>query len=159
MFNKLRTLFHPIIVFIGVQIAWIILMAFGINWYIKKNLEFQEFAKRFRPDLFKSDINWVILIEGCFLMLVILGGVYLIFVFWNKQARLNKMQSNFVSSVSHELKSPLASIQLYLETMKYQKVSLGEVREFIEMMLADTERLSGLIENILESNIASSFSV
>ena len=152
MFNKLRALFHPIIVFIGVQIAWIVLMAFGINWYIKKNREFQEFAQRFRPDLFNSDINWVILVEGCFLMLVILGGVYLIFVFWNKQARLNKMQSNFVSSVSHELKSPLASIQLYLETLKYQKVSPEESREFIEMMLTDTDRLSGLIENILEAS-------
>ena len=85
-------------------------------------------------------------------MLVILGGVYLIFVFWNKQARLNKMQSNFVSSVSHELKSPLASIQLYLETLKYQKVSGEEAREFVEMMLDDTERLSSLIENILESS-------
>lgn len=152
MLRRLRALFHPIIVFIGVQIAWIILMGVGINWYIKKNLEFQEFARRFRPDLFTSDINWVILLEGCFLMLIILAGVYLIFVFWNKQAKLNRLQSNFVSSVSHELKSPLASIQLYLETLKYQKVSTQEKHEFVEMMLADTERLSGLIENILESS-------
>ena len=92
-------------------------------------------------------------------MLVILGGVYFIFVFWNKQARLNKVQSNFVSSVSHELKSPLASIQLYLETLKYQKVSPKESREFVEMMLADTERLSGLIENILEASKSDSKSI
>ena len=85
-------------------------------------------------------------------MLMILAGVYVIFVYWNKQARLNQLQSNFVSSVSHELKSPLASIQLYLETLKYQKVSQKEALDFVETMLSDTERLSDLIDNILESS-------
>ncbi|MCH8209451.1 MAG: HAMP domain-containing histidine kinase [Nitrospinae bacterium] len=149
--NKLRALFHPIIIFIGVQIAWIILMAVWINWYIKNSLRFKEFAQKIKPELFTTDFNWVILLEGCFLMMIILAGVYLIFVFWNKQVRLNRLQSNFVASVSHELKSPLASIQLYLETLKYQKVSKEETRDFIEIMLTDTERLSGLIENILEA--------
>lgn len=150
--NKLRALFHPIFIFVGVQIAWIILMAFWIYWYIKNNRTIKEFAKRIQPEIFTTDINWVILLEGCFLMLVILAGVYIIFVYWNKQARLNRMQSNFVSSVSHELKSPLASIQLYLETMKYQDVSKDETKDFVETMLTDTERLSGLIENIMQAS-------
>jgi signal transduction histidine kinase len=85
-------------------------------------------------------------------MLMILAGVYVIFVYWNKQSRLNQLQSNFVSSVSHELKSPLASIRLYLETIKYQKVSSEEAQDFVEIMLSDTERLSDLIDNILESS-------
>ncbi len=152
MMNKLRTIFHPIFVFIGVQIAWIILMGIWINWYIKNRRDFEEFAKSIQPGLFDADLNWVILLEGCFLMMVILGGVLLIFVFWGKQARLNRLQSNFVSSVSHELKSPLASIQLYLETMKLQKVSPEEARDFVDIMLTDTERLSGLIDNILEAS-------
>jgi len=96
----------------------------------------------------------LILFEGCFLMLLILAGVYVIFVYWNKQNRLNQMQSNFVASVSHELKSPLASIQLYLETLKYQDVSKEESKDFVETMLSDTSRLSGLIENILQSSKA-----
>lgn len=150
--NKLRALFHPIIIFVGVQIAWIILMAVWINWYIKNSRKFQEFAQKFRPDLFADEFNWLILLEGCFLMLIILAGVYMIFVYWNKQANLNRLQSNFVSSVSHELKSPLASIQLYLETLKYQEVSKTDREDFVETMLTDTERLSGLIENILASS-------
>ena len=76
----------------------------------------------------------------------------MIFVYWNKQSRLYQLQSNFVSSVSHELKSPLASIQLYLETLKYQKVSSDEAQDFVDIMLSDTERLSDLIDNILESS-------
>ena len=152
MMNKLRTIFHPIFVFVGVQIAWIILMGIWINWYLKNRRDFAEFAKSIKPELFDADLNWVILLEGCFLMIVILGGVLLIFVFWGKQARLNRLQSNFVSSVSHELKSPLASIQLYLETLKLQKVTPEEAREFVEIMLTDTERLSSLIDNILEAS-------
>lgn len=150
--SKLRTLFHPIIVFIGVQIAWIFLMGIWINWYFKNREDFATFAKRFKPELLAPDLNWVVLLEGCLLMMVILVGVFLIFVFWNKQARLNRLQSNFISSVSHELKSPLASIQLYLETIKYQDLSPQETREFVDIMLSDTERLSSLIENILEAS-------
>ncbi len=152
--GKLRALFHPIMVFIGVQIAWIVLMAVWINWYLENNLAIKEFAQEIRPDLFTAEIQWLILFEGCFLMLLILAGVYVIFVYWNKQNRLNQMQSNFVASVSHELKSPLASIQLYLETLKYQDVSKEEEKDFVETMLSDTQRLSGLIDNILQSSKA-----
>jgi len=152
--SRLRTLFHPIMVFIGVQIAWIVLMAVWINWYLENNLAIKEFAQKIRPDLFTAEIQWLILFEGCFLMLLILAGVYVIFVYWNKQSRLNQMQSNFVASVSHELKSPLASIQLYLETLKYQDVTREEEKDFVETMLYDTQRLSGLIDNILQSSKA-----
>jgi signal transduction histidine kinase len=141
-------------VFIGVQIAWIVLMAVWINWYLENNLAIKEFAQKIRPDLFTVEIQWLILFEGCFLMLLILAGVYVIFVYWNKQNRLNQMQSNFVASVSHELKSPLASIQLYLETLKYQDVSSDERKDFVETMLTDTNRLSELIDNILQSSKA-----
>lgn len=150
--DKIKKIFHPIIIFIGVQIAWIILMAIWIQWYIKNRQDFKAFAERLQPDLFASDLNWVVLLEGCFLMILILGGFYVIFLFWNKQAKLIKMQTNFVSSMTHELKSPLASIQLYLETLKYHQVSPEEQKDFVETMLNDTDRLSGLIENILRAS-------
>lgn len=150
--NRLRALFHPIFVFIGIQIAWIGLMVVWIYWYVKNSQNLTELAKRLPPELLESDLNWIALLEGGILMLMILAGVYVIFVYWNKQARLNQLQSNFISSVSHELKSPLTSIQLYLETLKYQQVSAEEASDFIETMLVDTERLSDLIDNILESS-------
>ena len=150
--NRLRALFHPIFVFIGVQIAWIGLMVVWVYWYFENRQNLAEFTKKLPPELLESDFNWIVLLEGGVLMLVILAGVYVIFVYWNKQSRLYQLQSNFISSVSHELKSPLASIQLYLETLKYQKVSSEEAQDFVETMLSDTERLSDLIDNILESS-------
>jgi len=150
--KRLKALFHPIFVFVVVQVAWIGLMAVWIYWYFKNSQNLAEFAKKLPPELLESDFNWVVLLEGGVLMLMILAGVYVIFVYWNKQSRLNQLQSNFISSVSHELKSPLASIRLYLETLKYQKVSSEEAQDFVEIMLSDTERLSDLIDNILESS-------
>ncbi len=128
-------------------------MGIWIYWYVRNSQKVMEFAEKMKPELLMdTNWDWVILAEGCFLMLIILAGVYVIFVYWTKQTRLNRLHSNFVSSVSHELKSPLASLQLYLETIKYRKVSEKDVSEFVEMMLADTERLSGLIDNILQSS-------
>lgn len=156
--NRLRALFHPILFcrdsggldhFDG-----------HLDLLVRQNNEnFKEFAQKLRPELLDRDFDWVILAEGCFLMLIILAGVYVIFVYWTKQTRLNRLHSNFVSSVSHELKSPLASLQLYLETMKYREVSPEDRKEFIEMMLADTKRLSGLIDNILQSSKSDSKSM
>ena len=128
-------------------------MGIWIYWYVRNSQKVMEFAEKLKPELLMdTNWDWVILVEGCFLMLIILAGVYVIFVYWTKQTRLNRLHSNFVSSVSHELKSPLASLQLYLETMKYRDVPEKDAREFVEMMLADTERLSGLIDNILQSS-------
>ena len=61
--RKLRALFHPIFIFVGVQIAWVILMAVWINWYIKNSRRFNEFAQELNPKLFDNDFNWVILLE------------------------------------------------------------------------------------------------
>jgi signal transduction histidine kinase len=127
-------------------------MIVWVYWYFENRQNLAEFTKKLPPELLESDFNWIVLLEGGVLMLVILAGVYVIFVYWNKQSRLYQLQSNFISSVSHELKSPLASIQLYLETLKYQKVSSEEAQDFVETMLSDTERLSDLIDNILESS-------
>ncbi|HTP66138.1 MAG TPA: HAMP domain-containing sensor histidine kinase, partial [Geobacteraceae bacterium] len=76
-------------------------------------------------------------------------GVYIIFLFWKKQADLVKQQQIFISQVTHELKSPLASIQLHLETVKLRNPPPEKLTRFIDTMLADTERLNNLISNLL----------
>ena len=78
--KRLRALFHPIFVFVVVQVAWIGLMAVWIYWYFKYSQNLAEFAKKLPPELLESDFNWVVLLEGGVLMLMILAGVYVIFV-------------------------------------------------------------------------------
>jgi signal transduction histidine kinase len=63
---------------------------------------------------------------------------------------ITRFYDNFIANVTHELKSPLSSIQLYLETMKQRKITADRQNEFINLMLKDTERLNDLITSILD---------
>jgi signal transduction histidine kinase len=148
---KLKTswLYHPVTVFLEIQVLWILLMVVWIRWYVQKHSQLRALAERFRTQVEVEGFGWLPLLEGGILLALILAGATLIFIFWNKQHRLNQMQRAFVSNVTHELKSPVASIQLALETLALRDLSDDRRREFISMMLDDTERLSILIDRIL----------
>jgi signal transduction histidine kinase len=83
------------------------------------------------------------------MLVLMLIGVYVIFVYWNRQSNLYLQQRNIISQVTHELKSPLASIQLHLETIRLRKPSEERLDSFVGTMLADTDRLHYLINNLL----------
>ena len=146
---KTRWLYHPVTIFLSIQVLWILLMVVWIRWYLEKHSQLREMAQRLRTQAEADGLGWLPLLEGALLLTLILAGATVIFIYWNKQHRLNKMQQTFVSNVTHELKSPVASIQLALETMMLRDLSDEKRREFIAMMLDDTERLSNLIDRIL----------
>ncbi|MFA7405833.1 MAG: HAMP domain-containing sensor histidine kinase [Pelobacteraceae bacterium] len=147
--NILRRIFHPIIALIAIQLVWITVVVFWIYWFIGKNREFRQLAEKYRPELLGQGANWPIMVEGLVMLLLILIGVYVIFVYWNRQANLYLKQRNIISQVTHELKSPLASIQLHLETIRLRKPSEERLDSFVATMLADTDRLHYLINNLL----------
>ncbi len=126
-------------------------MAVWIRWYIQKHTQLREMAEKLRTQVEADGPGWLPLLEGALLLTLILAGATVIFLYWNKQHRLNKMQSAFISNVTHELKSPVASIQLALETMAMRDMSEDKRREYIAMMLDDTERLVKRIDNILRA--------
>src|SRR5919109_1178384 len=66
-----------------------------------------------------------------------------------RQSDLVNQQKNILSQVTHELKSPLASIQLHIETIKLRKPPADKLERFLDTMLADTDRLNNLISNLL----------
>ncbi len=148
---KIKTswFYHPVAVFLFIQVLWILLMVVWIRWYLEKHTQWIEMAQKLRTQVDSDVYSWFPLILGAILLTLILAGATVIFIFWNKQHRLNKMQRAFVSNVTHELKSPVASIQLALETMALRDLSEEKRKEFISMMLDDAERLSILIDRIL----------
>ena len=77
-------------------------------------------------------------------------GMSLIFRYLSLHLKLNNLYDTFIANVTHELKSPLASIQLYLETMNIRRVSEEKQKEFIALMLKDSDRLKNLVSSILE---------
>ena len=145
----IRRLFHPVMALIAIQLVWITLVVFWIYWFVGKHREFRELAEKYRPELLGQGSNWIVMIEGLVMLAVILAGVYVIFLYWNRQNALYQQQRGIISQVTHELKSPLTSIQLHLETIRLRRLPQEKLDTFVDTMLADTERLHYLINNLL----------
>ncbi|QDU63657.1 Sensor protein kinase WalK [Planctomycetes bacterium Pan216] len=93
---------------------------------------------------------WSALTIGTILFVLILVGLVVYLILTIKEIRLNQRQSNFVDSVTHELKSPIASLKLYLETLQLRSVGEEERRRFYHFMMEDVARLDHLINHLLE---------
>jgi signal transduction histidine kinase len=145
----LRRLFNPVMALIAVQVVWITLVICWIYWFIGKHREFRNLAEKYRPELLGQGYNWPVMVEGLVMLVAILAGVYVIFHYWNRQSILYAQQRDIISQVTHELKSPLASIQLHLETIRLRRPPGEKLDNFVGTMLADTERLHYLINNLL----------
>jgi signal transduction histidine kinase len=99
-------------------------------------------------------LNWregLLLVLGIVLFLVILAGVIVNTIFLVREARRNEQHDAFINAVTHELKTPVASIRLYLETLQRRELADDKRREFYRVMLADSDRLLDLIEQVLRA--------
>ncbi len=97
-------------------------------------------------------LNWrtgILLVAGGVSFLVLIAGLALNTVFLVREIRRSERHDAFINAVTHELKTPLASLQLYLQTLQRPDVEPEKQREFVEIMLADTERLQLTIDSIL----------
>jgi two-component system phosphate regulon sensor histidine kinase PhoR len=99
----------------------------------------------------KSALYWVLLTVGTVFLVLVLVGVVLYLVISIKEIRLNQRQSNFIDSVTHELKSPIASLKLYLQTLTRRSVTDAQRADFYRFMLDDLERLDTLINHMLDA--------
>lgn len=98
-----------------------------------------------------SGVYWTLLAIGSTFFALVLVGVVLYLILSVKAIRLNQRQSNFIDSVTHELKSPIASLKLYLQTLNRHQVTVEQQADFQKFMLADLERLDHLIDHLLDA--------
>ncbi len=99
-------------------------------------------------------LNWrevVPLILGVIFFGFIIAGVILNTIFLVREIRRNEQQDSFLNAVTHELKTPITSIRLYLETLQKHNVDDDQRREFYQVMLDDTQRLMGTVEGVLRA--------
>ncbi len=99
-------------------------------------------------------LNWhtgILLFLGTLLLTVIIGGVVLNTTFLVREIRRNEQHDAFINAVTHELKTPVASIRLYLETLMTRTVDEEKRTEFYQIMLSDSERLLSTIEQVLRT--------
>ena len=99
-------------------------------------------------------LNWrhgILLVLGALLMAAIVSGVVLNTIFLVREIRRNAQHDAFINAVTHELKTPIASIRLYLETLQTRAVDDAKRLEFYRIMVDDSERLLGTIEQVLRT--------
>ncbi len=119
---------------IVLTVGWVLLSTFGavanIRW---------------------APLYWTLLSVGSVFLVFVLVGVVLYLRLSVETINLNRRQSNFIDSVTHELKSPLASLKLYLQTLERCRVSPEKQDSFVRYMLDDVERLDALINHLLDA--------
>src|SRR5260370_16165926 len=99
-------------------------------------------------------LNWrtgILLVMGVLLVLMIICGILLNTVFLVSEIRRNEQHDAFINAVTHELKTPVASIRLYLEPLKTRPVDEANRKEFSQSMLEDSNRLLSTIEQVLRT--------
>src|SRR5687768_11823010 len=108
------------------------------------------------------NIGWILLnvrevllmVLGIIFFALIITGLILNTVFLVREIRRSEQHDAFLNSVTHELKTPIASIKLYLDTLKSREVSPEKRDEFYDIMLADTDRLLHTVEQVLQAGRA-----
>jgi signal transduction histidine kinase len=131
-------------------ILCVILLILAVAW----NVLVVQDALRLRGSEGVGAGHWLLLILGTLLFVLVLAGVILFIVFHARQIRDNQLQTNFIDAVTHEFRSPLTSLKLHLDTLRLREVPSEKAGEFYSLMTEDVERLSVLVEQVLEAGKA-----
>ncbi len=99
-------------------------------------------------------LDWregILLFVGVLVVAMIISGIVLNTTFLVREIRRNEEHDAFINAVTHELKTPVASIRLYLQTLETREVDDDKRKEFYRIMLSDSDRLLGTIEQVLRT--------
>lgn len=139
---KRRTWFHIVM---GVSLL-MVAVALTVGWQIIGSEE---------APLKSPGARYLVYFFGLLLFLLLISGLGLMFTLLLREVRLNERQSNFVSAVTHELKTPVASLRLYLDTLMLRSdtLSIDQRDDFYKTMRADLDRLNGTINSVLNAGL------
>ncbi len=102
-------------------------------------------------------LNWregIKVFLGIIFFGAIVAGLVLNTIFLVREIRRNEQHDSFINAVTHELKTPIASIRLYLQTLQRREIEEAQRRQFYELMLVDTDRLLHTVEQVLKAGAA-----
>ena len=149
---KSKWFFHPLFVFIFSLIALGTSLFLYISTYIKVNDAFREFVFKHKLDgkhLLDSD-TWVMILITSVLVGIIITGLAIIFIYYQKMIKLYRIQQNFINGFTHELKTPVASLNLFIDTFLKHGLSREQQIKYLNFMKKDTVRLADNINQILD---------
>src|SRR5438309_2555003 len=99
-------------------------------------------------------LNWregVLLFFGLIFFALIIAGMIVNTIFLVREIRRNEQHDSFINAVTHELKTPIASIRLHLQTLQRRNLDEAQRAEFYQLMLDDTDRLMSTVEKVLKA--------
>jgi two-component system, OmpR family, phosphate regulon sensor histidine kinase PhoR len=155
-------IFTVLVIYILLQFVWWSYLLISLNnETYEHRIEIVE-LKYPEDDAAAEKVKLTAKLHSRYLMIVGEGVVFLLLLSWvayqtvrsiRKEMELARMQKNFLLSITHEFKSPLASIKLYLQTIQKHQLDKEKAQSFIAKAIADTERLDTLVENTLLANM------
>lgn len=142
---------HPILIFILSILAVIFSLFLYIYWYVEVSTGLKGVLNRvnIEPDQVLASQTWVVILVLSILVGIILMGIFIFFVYNQKTFQLYRLQRNFISNFTHELKTPVTSLKLYLETFQKYELSRNDQLKYIGYMIMDADRLFHNINRIL----------
>jgi len=151
MMTRSKWFFHPIFIFIFSILALGTSLFLYIYWYIEVSAGLKSVIRKFNLDSGQvlASQTWVVVLVLSILVGIILMGIFIIFIYNQKIFQLYRMQHNFINNFTHELKTPVTSLKLYLETFLKHELSKGDQSTYIGYMIQDVNRLTDNINRIL----------
>lgn len=152
--NRSRWYLHPIFIFVFSTVTLVLSLFLYIYWYMEVSTALTNMLQRFdldRKQVLESH-TWIVILVLSLLVGIILTGIFIIFLYQQKIYQLYRLQNNFINNFTHELKTPVTSLKLYLDTALKYSLYNNEQIKYINYMTQDVARLSTTINRIL--NIA-----
>ena len=142
---------HPILILISSIAAVALSLVLYIYWYVEVSTGLRKVILKANldPEQVLAPQTWVVILVLSILVGIILMGMFIIFVYNQKTLQLYRLQRNFINNFTHELKTPVTSLKMYLETFRKYELSREDQLRYIGHMVQDADRLSQDISRIL----------
>ncbi|WDP92481.1 MAG: HAMP domain-containing histidine kinase [Desulfobacter sp.] len=149
--NPSRWYLHPVFIFACSIIALATFLVLTVGLYMEIRSALEVIILKFSIDpqsIFPSKTGMTILVLSM-LIAVVMAGILLAFIYYQKTVNLFRLQHNFIYNFTHELKTPVTSLRLYLETFIRHPMEPEDVKKYSTSMLKDIDRLTENINRIL----------
>ena len=149
--NPSRWYLHPVFIFAVSLVSLAIFLVLTVSWYMEITSALEVIILKFHIDpgqIFPSKTDMTILALSL-LIFVVMTGIMLAFIYYQKTVNLFRLQHNFIYNFTHELKTPVTSLRLYLETFIRHSMDPEDIKKYSTTMLEDIDRLTENINRIL----------
>lgn len=136
MKGKHHILFIFLLIYVSLQSVWWLYKIYDLSTKVDESSNLQ------------SKLNMVFG-EGAVFFVILFTGFVLTYRSLRKEMAVSNQQKNFLLSITHELKTPIASLKLYLQTLLKRDLDQSKQKDILEKTIKDADRLNGLVENIL----------